>query len=336
MSKRPFYAPGVLALCLAAFLGGLFPGQAARAQQPVTVQLYDHLPNGKHIGYWAQVRAAGGTPSLVLVDSGSKGLMIMASSLGTDFKRTGRRVKQSFHDGTVFDGEIVQASLAVGGVATQAPITIMAVQTATCARDKPHCPAENFSKKPLAGIMGVGFGDQSPLDHPLASFGHTRSNGFIIRGGGRQSPSMLTMGLTDASRNGFTMYSMPKPKPGLKWRDAFFASNSVDGCVEAGLNPPFRQCGMILLDSGSSMSLLRTPDPVQAGPDGVIPAGTPLRVFISGQPEIRATSDEIPWSRRFVVSKDTVPRMILGGDIFTRFDVLYDLNRNALGLRPVQ
>lgn len=338
------------ALAVAFVILSTLPAQAL-AGDPVGVPLMDQLPNGRRIGYWIPVGVAGSAPVPLLLDTGSKGLMIMASRLGNaPVTRTGRRMKQTFLDGTTFEGEIVRARVTLGkSAATPEPVFILAVKKAACARQNPDCPARMFGEKGPAGILGVGLGNVSNLDNPLEFLHPELSNGFIVQGRGPAGPAQLTLGLTPANRAGFTLFPMPRSKMTLSWRESFFASNSLPACVtlegagealgEGSGAPPV--CGKFLLDSGSSASIIFMPDAKQEGSVHVaqatpMSAGKRVTVSFEGMTALTLTSATTPWGDTFRLTRGSKAHNILGAGFFSLFDVLYDLKGSAIGLRPAR
>lgn len=326
-----------LAACVFAVAAALAFASSAFCEEPLTLPILDQLPDGRRIGHWIKLQAGGGEPCLALLDTGSKGLMIRAERMGKNVARTGRRMRQGFQDGTVFEGEVVRVPLRLGPAVSSEPIFALAVDKAYCRKDRPDCPADALWKSPVAGIIGVGLGGTTALDHPFEFFGASRSNGFMVRGAGKGSAAALTLGLSSGSRNGFAMFSSRKGETRATKRDGFFTGNSVHGCLafEDGSIP--RQCGRILFDTGSSLSLVRVADmpaPPALLPGGVVPAGKAFRLSIDGLPDIAATTDLAPWSERIVLARDAKGGIILGGGVFRRLDILYDLKAQAIGLRP--
>ncbi|MFP5223744.1 MAG: hypothetical protein ACLGSA_15740 [Acidobacteriota bacterium] len=325
-------------LALALLLCGVLSVFPAQAREPASIVLADRLPDGRRIGYWVPLSLGGGAPIPVLLDSGSKGLMIMASRLGNaPVKRTGRRMKQVFLDGTTFEGEIVRTQVTLGTATTPEPVFILAVNKATCAKDRPDCPARIFGDKGPAGIMGVGLGNVTSLDNPLEYLPPELSNGFIIQGRGPGGRAQLTLGLTPANRSGFTMFPLPRNKLTLSWREAFFAVNSLPGCISLEGTDDKPLCGRFLLDSGSSASIIALPPGSKsAPPGGLIPGGKRVTVAFEGMPVVSLTSTSTPWGDTFKLTQGDKTHNILGGSFFNVYDVLYDIKGSAIGLRPAR
>jgi len=328
-----------LALVLCSVLSAL-PAPVLAAE-PAAVPLLDRMPDGKRIGFWIPVNLGDKEPVPLLLDTGSKGLMVMASRLGNaQIKRTGRRMTQVFLDGTTFQGEIVRTKVTIGNVTTPEPVFILAVNKATCAKDRPDCPARLFGDRGPGGIMGVGLGDVTTLDNPLEYLPPAHSGGFIIQGRGPGGRAMLTLGLTPANRAGFTLFPVPRNKLTASWRDAFFAANSLPGCVTLEGTDSKPECGRFLLDSGSSVSILSRPanakNPASGRMGDQITPGNRIIVALEGIPPMTLTSTASPWGFAFRLSQGNKAHSILGAGFFTLFDVLYDIRGSAIGLRPAR
>jgi hypothetical protein len=310
------------------------------AQEPVVIPLADRLPDGRFIGYWLQVRAGGGEPSLVLLDTGSKGLMLRADRLGKQgVQHTGRKYRQIFQDGTVFEGELVKLSVQIGPVVTREPVFALSTNKIECSKQKPDCPAKTFASNSVAGIMGVGLGDVNSLENPLEFLPQGHANGFIIRGGSASRPASLTLGLTPANREGFTTYRMPKRSLTLSWRAAFMKYNAIPVCFSfdgAGID---RECGRVLFDTGSSMHQLNIKKN-EKGDGGhsanMLRPGQTVTVTPEGMGGITLTSDGVPWAGLFKVGQHPDGVSILGGGAFKKIELLYDISGNAIGLKQTR
>ena len=304
------------------------------AQESITIPLADRLPDGRLFGYWLPIRVGAGDPSLVLLDTGSKGLMLRADHLDKQVtQRTGKKYRQTFLDGTVFDGEIVKVPVQIGPVPTREPISVLAISRIECSKDKPDCPARIFANKSFAGVMGVGLGDVTALDNPLEHLPKDQTNGFIIHGGTIAPPS-LTVGLTATNHEGFTIYHMPSFSLTFSWREAFMKSNAIPACFsvgDSGIN-----CGRILFDTGSSQNILHTrksDTTSTAFSAGILSPGQTVTVTPKGMGELVLPSDGIAWSRHFIVSQDSDGVSTLGAGAFKFLDVLYDFDTNSIGLK---
>jgi len=326
---------------LSAFLFATFPlPSLSYAQEPVVIPLADRLPDGRFIGYWLQVRAGGGEPSLVLLDTGSKGLMLRADRIGKQgVHRTGRKYRQIFQDGTVFEGEIVKLSVQIGPVVTREPVFTLSVNKIECSKQKPDCPAKTFTNKSVAGIMGVGLGDVNSLESPLEYLPQGHANGFIIKGGSTSRPASLTLGLTTANREGFTTYRMPKRSLTLSWREAFMKYNAIPACFSFDGPEIDKVCGRVLFDTGSSMHLLhlkKNKSGERGNSADMLRTGQTVTVTPEGMAGIVLANDGVPWAGLFKIGQHTDGVSILGGGAFKHIELLYDISGNAICLKQTR
>jgi len=309
----------------------------ARAQECLTVPLADHVKDGRRVGYWLEVQAAAGQSGMVLLDTGSRGLMLMADRLeGGHVSRTGRHATQIFLDGTVFEGEIVLAVVRIGPVATVDPVPVLAVKNISCKEGRPDCPGRHLFNSPLAGILGVGFGDARFMDTPLSHLPGNLAGGFIIHGGGHNGPAGLILGLTPLSRRGFVFPPAPRKNLPAPTGGSLYDWNAVFGCFSISGSSERYFCGDMLFDTGSSRSFLHVPPPLPEGiqPDGDLDGSKVVTLAIPGLPEYRTTTGQRPWADHFKVVADKTGQSIISAGFFTDFDVLYDLKRQSIGIRP--
>ena len=330
--RRALLSVLLFALCLVSL--------PALGQESLDIPLADRLPDGRFVGYWLQVQGGEGKPALVLLDTGSKGLMLRADCLGKQgVQRTGRKYKQVFFDGTVFEGEIVRVPLRVGPVATREPVSVVSVSTIACSDQKPDCPAKTFTGSSIAGIMGVGLGEVNALDNPLEHLSPGLANGFIIRGGNASRSASLTVGLTPASREGFTSYPMPRRPLTFSWREAFMKCNAIPACFSVNGADVSGQCGRILFDTGSSVNLLHVKRPVRTAEGAameVLRPGVTVSVTPEGMKEMVLACDGAQWSGIFRIDRDADGVSILGAGAFSHLELLYDFSGNAIGLKQTR
>lgn len=74
-----------------------------------------------------QIEVGGGAPATVILDTGSSGLLIDASAVGSQVTDTGQQLDEGFVSGTV-TATLGQAPVTIGGVTTAAPIGVGLVQ----------------------------------------------------------------------------------------------------------------------------------------------------------------------------------------------------------------
>lgn len=313
---------------------------AAQAQDSVTLPLADHLQDGKRIGYWLPVAVADGRPGMVLLDTGSCGLMIMPGYIGPGVvRKTGKRMNQTFVDGSVFIGEIVLARIRIGPVDTPGPVPVLAVDQVECTKGMSDCPGKHFLNSPLAGVIGVGIGTALPLENPLRYVPAPLSSGFIVQGSGKSRSPSLTLGITAQERQTFSYSPLPKRASPRGSASAFFDQNAFPAYLSIEGSAVSNLFGMVLFDSGGSLSVLHLPanlKPNDLRPDGFLPQQKAVGFSMPGLPEYHTTTGDAPWSDRFKIVLDNQGRNILGAGFFKHFDLLYDLQRQVIGIRPAR
>jgi hypothetical protein len=312
---------------------------SVQAQDSITLSMADHIRDGRRIGYWIQIQAAGGDPIWVLVDTGSRGLMIMADRLGNAYvQHTGTQVIQTFLDGTVFKGEIVLAAVRMGPVTAARPIPVLAIRGVTCREGLSDCPGKHLRETPLGGVIGIGIGTgKGAMDNPLAYLPGNLASGYIMRGGGPGTPATLTLGLTPANQAGFVFSPVPKQAPLGNSATAFYQQNSTPGCFALGEDEGQYVCGNMLFDSGSSWSFLHVPpqsEPGRALANSGQKMIKSMHLAMPGLPQYYTTIGDVAWTDRFRLVLDKESNSILGAGFFKQFDLLYDLRRQAIAIRP--
>lgn len=110
------------------------------------------------------VSVAGGTKVPMVLDTGSIGLRVFASAVGTTgVEPAAETVTESLPDGTVLTGYVANAPVTIGSLASQGSIGIQIIDQASCAPELPACPAAGglaaaATAMGAQGILGVGLG----------------------------------------------------------------------------------------------------------------------------------------------------------------------------------
>jgi len=97
----------------------------------------------------------GNNPVYVGIDTGSVGLRVLESSLKdmTNITLTNTSESYSYADGVSLNGVVATAPITIGGVTET--IKFMLVQSVSCIKSMPNCPANSFQSNGRAGLMGV-------------------------------------------------------------------------------------------------------------------------------------------------------------------------------------
>jgi hypothetical protein len=131
----------------------------------------------------------GGTSLMMQLDTGSSGLRIIKGAIPDDaFSRvTATTVSYSYHSGLVIQGVVAYATVALGSLATPAPIPVMLIEEASCIATMPDCGANGVPLSeltlfgPYKAILGVGMRNLAPsgeVGSPIPQF--AGEPGFIV------------------------------------------------------------------------------------------------------------------------------------------------------------
>jgi hypothetical protein len=290
-----------------------------------------------------------GPPHIVNVDTGSRGIVIPRSRLGSVY--SSYNPKKTFEitytsSGRIFRGEVVQAAVLLGAgrvkTAPTAQTEIMDVQIADeadCAPNHPDCTLPASLNN--IGMMGVGFARHRapPAMNPFLrikgiSTGDRRAAYLITRFGVTLSPSDLE--LTDFKKLNLTQ-SLDVADD---WQPA-------QVCFTLQKVPNFQpECGELLVDTGLGRMIVQsaqepntvmTTTPHRLDPDVHVRIDIPDRsdaaatwTFITG-----ADNDSAPprvqWGNRL---HNGVAFVNTGYHLFARYDYFFDATNGIIGFRP--
>jgi hypothetical protein len=105
---------------------------------PITQTL---LPDGD-IRYSVPIRVGNSDVINALLDTGSTGLRILPNAIAPDtYTDTGFSSLYAYGSGEDLNGTIATAPIAIGGAATDSPVSIEMVKTIGCMDFAPDCPA---------------------------------------------------------------------------------------------------------------------------------------------------------------------------------------------------
>lgn len=280
----------------------------------------------------------GGSEIEAGLDSGSTGLRILPGAVTAADETRGReRSDYSYESGARLEGVVAQGTLTIG--AASAPITFQAIEAVGCTAQKPRCPASRVAPaaygiqgdglpgEGFKAILGINMAD-AEVANPLRALGARR---WIIElplpGGGR--PGRLILNPTAEETAGFVTFPIER-------RFAAQHGGMHDGLPACLTNSQTRQqfCGPALLDTGApGVEVIN-------GRGAPWPNQTPAEVAFGDQGAPR-TSAAFQIGRRDFASRLTyVPapvddvRLHLGLLPYFAYDVLYDPEAGAVGLRP--
>lgn len=193
----------------------------------------------------------GGAPVDLLVDTGSSGMRVFASSIaGAAIAPTNEAISIEFGGGDTIVGHTASATVAFGSVS--APIAFHLVESFTCNPAIPDCDFADgtsafFASAGIGGILGIGLrsGEPASVYSPFAQL----ADGFEIQTSGS---IVLT---APASLDAIQLASdgtLPNGKPA--WRD-----DQLHACFAIAGEPIDPPCTDAAIDSGSSTHVIYAP-----------------------------------------------------------------------------
>jgi hypothetical protein len=225
----------------------------------------------------------GGAPTVpMLLDTGSSGVVVASSALGSQAQTTTQSA-DSGYVGSSLSGVVANATVTMGGLTTDGSIAVVSAESATCETDSgksESCSVGDAFGDGTQGIIGIGLSNgpspASPNYSPLLQVAAPYDQGFTIQlppsGNGTGA---LVVGAVSAPANAtpvpFVASSSPTYPNGAK---AF--AKDFQMCWTVGSDTA---CGPTDLDIGSPHTVL-TPSVVPSAPvtDEVVDSGTAVSV----------------------------------------------------------
>lgn len=317
-------------------LAGPAAAQAQRAEAPIREVT---LSNGTR-RYTVPIRM-GATEIEAGLDTGSTGLRILPGVLGPDDATAkGRSGDYAYGSGVRLGGDAGRGQLTVGAASGAAAVQL--VRRIDCVPDQPRCPASRLPIERYGiqgdGLPGEGFKaiigtnmGEGPIGNPLIAIGARRWIVELPRPGD-DKPGRLILNPTDAETQGFVMLPIVEAFAG---RYGGF-HDSVQACI-AKAGETAKACGPLLMDSGAPGIAV-----ANAGLGTVWPGGTQATfAFYDAGGHLAAGEVFVVGERRqashlsFRTAQHPPGVAIFAGlTPFFAFDVLYDPEHKAVGLRP--
>ncbi len=292
------------------------------------------------VRYTVSIKIGAIGPIPALLDTGSTGLLVMASALGDKQPRKIGRFVYSFDSGEVFSGGISRAKISIGGLSTNGPVNFGVVQKVKCTTDRPKCPAVSLKPQDygIAGdgtagegfkaIIGIGT-DRILLANPLLGAG-AQSWIVALPLPGTQGSGSLIINPDPSELEGFQRY--PIARNALRMLGAF--RSSLPGCLGTP-DGTLNLCGQVALDTGSPQIYAKV-----AKLPPVAAMNTPQRFTLTlseGDGRIELPIEETWQSKRLVVFQRTpkvdAPAINAGVLPYHRYLVFYDFHKNVIGLK---
>ena len=364
MSRYPAYRFNLLALAFAVALAlALWPGaghgmrrasagtQSGGAMDTTTLQL-PILPdndNGLQIGL--PITVAGGASQTVQLDTGSTGLRIFASAVGsTGLQTTTQQLSVQYGDGTVFAGVLAYAPITVSGSASSGSVAFHLVESVGCAAGYPNCPGKSGAagwanaSGNVVGIAGVGLRMHPGAPDLISVFnqlpGNLASGWTLDTGGFGSTTATGTLGLTQANRAGYTTVPLGQEADvpaTFSNGTAVWEDRGVNVCYTVGVH--IQGCWPTTFDIGAEVMVLSPPpggpDMLQAGAQLSANPGTTIAITLQGVFNVSFPAGGTTSENVVSIVPATPPAANTGIQFFFRYALLYDPVNGQLGFRQI-
>ncbi len=288
-----------------------------------------------------QVGPPGSATSQVVLDTGSSGLRILASALGSDtYQRTGTKLTETYDNGMVFDGEQATAIVAIGDAATPEEIFIDVVDDVSCSTSDPDCVASAgasaLTDVGTMGIFGVGLRDYSgsTLFSPIAQLPAAMQT-YTVHLESDGTSGTLTIGPSATDLASYQFLPLVPDPSGAQHPNGVPAWNdlAVPVCFAVAATPVSQPCAAeTLFDSGTTEVVLTDGDIPATDDDGqFLNPGVSFEASMMGVFDwnTTATADQIYVAASPLGSFSR----ILGMPFFATHDVAFDIQSGMIGIR---
>jgi hypothetical protein len=278
----------VLALAASGCGGGTATHTAEQAGETFTLPFVSDAAKSLSDGPHLAVSIAAGADMNVEVDTGSRGLVVARTAIGSQASDTGQKGWVEYtSSGKILSGEYFLAPISfhtAGSTAQTIPVRVLGVEKSSCDSNYPNCkPDANLDS---IGELGVGYGNKAKTsDTPT-----TEVNPFLelqamqdgtARRGYMITRNAVTLGFTDADLTSFSQVSLPKPGPADGPAGLPASWGAAPGCFALPDYGNSSQCGTVLVDTGiATMIVGLNPDQRPPTLQDTIPNGTRIRIGI--------------------------------------------------------
>jgi len=313
---------------------GGFPPDTRAVLTATVKQKYDGAPSSRAIAVPVAIVSPDDPSQTVtldlMLDTGSSGISVFAASLGElSLRRVGAKRSVTYGGGDVYEQQSAEAVVGLGGILTDHPIHVAVVDDVHCSADWPDCAGaagpSYFTKMGFHGILGIGTRVQGDVYSPMVQLPENVARRYALD----TKSGQLIVGATDDDTAGFATY--PLAARGTHPNGArAFDDSSLPLCVSVG-SAVANDCASGLLDTGVQWLFfagVKWGDAVEG--TGLAPGAT-LGISLGGVFEWK----EVPTEMLYVSPRPFLGgySRILGMTFFETYDVLYDLDRGALGVR---
>lgn len=217
-----------------------------------------------------EISVGGGAPFTVVLDTGSTGLFVSKSAVGSATTATGQSYTEDYVSSKL-TSELATATVSIGGASTSSPMTLGLIES-----DDMGGIFGNAQ-----GIMGVapaeGAAAQAGLLSPFVQLAAPYDQGFTVdlTGG---STGTLTLGAPSPASGTISTPLTPLPSAPAAMPDAKLWAKDVDLCWTIATLA--QACGPTDLDTGAPSLLLNSAvvTGVPAGSNGVLDAGQSIAI----------------------------------------------------------
>ncbi|MGU3494480.1 hypothetical protein ACLBXM_10600 [Xanthobacteraceae bacterium A53D] len=302
------------------------------------------------------IRFPGGEPHRAIMDTGSTGVVVSASSIPGfgQLQQIGPGELTYSSSGRIERGVWVITQLTIAGAdgasVTTRPMPVLAVTEIACLREARNCRPEMDPRG--IGMIGIGFGREqdaqskgTPDHNPFLNVEGMGSPGAPgrLRRGYVVSRNAVLVGLEARAAHGFSFVKLEQSPTYPDWAPA-------PVCISVGgVTPP--DCGTMLMDTGVTTMYLRvTPAQLegQTYPNErgapVLNPGTSVALSMSGAKGIGYSfnvddrGNPVAPEAVVLVRSDANPGAFVNTSVrfLNGFDYLYDADGGHVGFRPLR
>jgi len=324
---------GTLVLVASASLAASEPMPAGAASStvsiPITTQTFNY--SGDLASYVVVMARVAGGPSVPLeLDTGSSGLTIFSSEVGSQAKATGVPYSVAYASGAVV-GSLMTGSISLGRLSTPRATKFLSIPQGS------HVATALKERYGVDGILGIATatGDApGPWYSPLLQLPSPYRQGFTLRVA-QSGTGSLTVGPV-STPSGASTVAMTRASPATYPGNVPAWDQGVQLCWAANGQTP--ACGSTLFDIGSpwaSIDPISMPNLPKATPPIAVLPGTALSMSSSSGATVWSYSaGETPQSGlTFLLPTGSTP-FVTGINFFFNRTVAYNISRGQIVVSP--
>ena len=267
-----------------------------------------------------------------LLDTGTTGLRVLADS-NVDVSREGASDRIAVGSSTELVGKVSTSRLAVGGLSAPSPFEL--VEEVKCQPGQSHCPAtdvpfdrygigaDGLSGEGFRALLGIKMGP-SDIANPLAAIGVKRWIVVLPRPG-EDTPGRLVLNPRDDEIAGFAhipiLWTLRHNQP---------LHDAVKGCLAKSVSGE-KTCGTMTFDTGFPAMDVYGAHQVwreHTKAELTISDGTAPCAVMSFDAGVKEQASQVFFDLR------RGPAIFAGVVPYFAFEILYDPDRNEIGLKP--